>query len=53
MDIEKAFDRVQKKVMEWAMRKKGLPEVIVRAVMSLYHGAKTKVRLGYESPKNS
>ena len=28
------------------MRKKGLPEVIVRAVMSLYHGAKTKVRVG-------
>ena len=30
------------------MRKKGLPEVIVRAVMSLYHGAKTKVRVGFE-----
>ena len=29
--------------MEWAMRKKGLPEVIVRAAMSLYHGAETKV----------
>ena len=28
--------------------KKGLPEVIVRAVMSLYHGAKTKVRVGSE-----
>ena len=46
VDIEKAFDRVPRKVMEWAMRKKGLPEVIVRAVMSLYHGAKTKVRVG-------
>ena len=30
------------------MRKKGLPKVIVRAVMSLYHGAKMKVRLGPE-----
>ena len=48
VDIEKAFDRVQRKMMEWAMRKKGLPEVIVRAVMSLYHGAKTKVREGSE-----
>ena len=28
---------------------KGLPKVIVRAVMSLYHGAKTKVRVGSES----
>ena len=48
VDIEKAFDRDPRKVMEWAMRKKGLSEVIVRAVMSLYHGAKTKVRVGYE-----
>ena len=47
MDTEKAFDRVPRKVMEWSMRKKGLPEVIVRAVRSLYHGAKTKV--GVES----
>ena len=30
------------------MRKKGLPEIIVRAVMSLYHRVKTKVRLGSE-----
>ena len=49
VDIEKAFDRVPRKVMEWAMRKKGLPEVIVRAMMSLYHEAKTKVRVGSES----
>ena len=28
-DIEKAFDRVPRKVMEWAMRKKGLSEVII------------------------
>ena len=27
------------------MRKKGSPEVIVIAMMSLYHGAKTKVRV--------
>ena len=35
------------------MRKKGLPEVIVRAVMSLHHGAKTKVRVGSESSQES
>ena len=44
--MEKAFDRVPTKLMEWAMRKKGLSEVIVRAVMSLYDGAKTRVRVG-------
>ena len=43
VDIEKAFDRIPRKVMQWAMRKKVLPEVIVRVVMSLYHTAKTKV----------
>ena len=46
VDIEKAFDRVPRKVMEWAMRKKGPSEVMVRAVMSLYNGAKTRVRVG-------
>ena len=43
VDIEKAFDKVPRKVMEWVMRKKGLPEVIARMMMSLYHGAKMKV----------
>ena len=43
VDIEKAFDRVPRKVMEQATRRKCLPKVIVRAVMSLYHGAKMKV----------
>ena len=47
VDVEKAFDRVPRKVMEWAMRKKGLSEVMVQAVMSLYDGAKTRVRVGY------
>ena len=44
VDIDKAFDRVPRKVMEWAMRKKDLPDVIVRAVMSHYCSAKAKVR---------
>ena len=48
VDMEKAFHRVLRKVMEWAMRKKGLSEVMVWAVMSLYDGAKTQVRVGFE-----
>ena len=44
--MEKAFNGVPRKVMERAMRKKGLSEVMVRAVMSLYDGAKTRVRMG-------
>ena len=36
VDLEKAFDVAPRKVVEWAMRKKGIPEVLVAAVMSLY-----------------
>ena len=46
VELEKAFDRVPKRVMEWAMRKKGLPNILVNAVISLYEGAETKVRVG-------
>ena len=45
IDLEKAFDRVPRKVLEWAMRRIGIPEVMV---MSLYKGAKTRVKAGLE-----
>ena len=48
VDIEKAFDRVPRIVLEWAMRKKEIPEVLVRSVMSLHEGAKTKERVDSE-----
>ena len=32
--------------MVWAMRKKGIPEALVTAVMSLYKAARTKVKDG-------
>ena len=48
VDLEKAFDRVPRMVLEWAMKKRGIPEVMVRAVMSLYGGEKTRVRVGQE-----
>ena len=31
VDLEKAFDRVPRKVMEWTLRKKSLSEVLVQA----------------------
>ena len=46
MDLEKAFGRVPRKVMEWALRKKGLAKVLVQAVMSLYEGSRTIVGVG-------
>ena len=44
VDLENVFDRVSRKVLELAMKKKGIPEVFVRSVMSLHEGAKTRVR---------
>ena len=48
VDLEIAFDRVMRKVLEWAIRKKEIPEVLVSSVMSLYDGAKTRVRVDSE-----
>ena len=48
VDLEKAFDIVPRKVFEWAMRKNRIPAVFVRSVMSLYEGAKTRVRVDSE-----
>ena len=44
-DEEKAFDRIPRKVLKWAIRKKGIQEVLVRSVISLYEGAKTRARV--------
>ena len=51
MDLEKAFDRVPRRLMQWALWKKGLPKILVKAMMSLYAGSKTKVKVGSEFSK--
>ena len=49
VDLEKAFDRVPRKVLEWPMRKKVMPDVLVRSVMSQYEGAKKRIRVDSDS----
>ena len=44
VDLEKAFDRVPRKVVEWAMRKLGVEEWLVRAVMAMYKHDRTRIR---------
>ena len=44
VDLEKAFDRVPREVISWAMHKLGVEEWLVSAVMSMYTGAKTVIR---------
>ena len=48
VDLYRAFYRVSRKVLEWVMRKKRIPDVLVRSVMSLYEGVKTRVRVDFE-----
>jgi len=47
VDLEKASDRVPREVIRCAMRKSGVEEWLVMAVMSMYNGAKTVVRTVY------
>ena len=54
VDLEKAFDRVPRKVLWWAMRKLGIDEWIIRTVQAMYCNAQSKVRVGssYSEPIN-
>ena len=46
VDLEKAFHWVPNKVIEWALKKKLVPERLVQAVMSMYKGAITRFQVG-------
>ena len=48
VDLEKAFDRVPREVVEWALRKLRVEEWLVRVVMAFYEGARTQVRVNGE-----
>ena len=45
VDLEKAFDRVPREVIWWALRNKGVMEREVRAVMEMYKEVETSVKL--------
>ena len=44
VDLEKAYDRVPREIVRWALRKAGVEEWLVESVMCLYEGAKTAVQ---------
>ena len=52
VDLEKAFGRVPGEVIRWAIRKLGVEEWLVSAVMSIYTGAKRVVRTVYGNSNN-
>ena len=46
VDLEKAFDRVPREVLWWALRQSGVEEWIVKVIQSMYEGVTTSVKLG-------
>jgi len=52
VDLEKAFDRVPREVTRWALRKAGVEEWLVNAVMEMYEGAQTAVRTTEETARH-
>ncbi|XP_033117702.1 uncharacterized protein LOC117117504 [Anneissia japonica] len=46
VDLEKAFDRIPRSVIAWALRKRMVPEGVVKYVMVLYEEAHTKIKCG-------
>ena len=46
VDLEKAFDRVPRKVIWWSLRKLGVEEWVVKLVQGMYHNARSRVCVG-------
>ena len=44
VDLEKAFDMVPREVVGWALRKLGVDEWLVKAVMTMCEKARTMVK---------
>ena len=51
VDLEKAFDRVPRKVSWWTMRGLGVEEWAVRVVQGMYSNARSWVRLNGQYSK--
>ena len=44
VDLEKAYDRVSRDLIWWAMRKRAIPEGYVKVIQDMYRGIKTRVK---------
>ena len=45
VDLEKAFDRVPRKVIWWSLRKLGVDEWVIRLVKTMYNNAQSSVQV--------
>ena len=51
IDLEKAFDRVPREVIWWALRESGVEEGMISVIKSMYDGATTAVKIGASESK--
>ena len=51
VDLEKAFDRVPRKVLWWALRSLGVEEWAVRVIQGMYTDVKSRVRVNGQYSK--
>ena len=47
VDLEKASDRVLREVIWWSLRKKGILEREIKAIMEMYTNIKTSIKVEY------
>jgi hypothetical protein len=45
VDLEKAFDKVPRCAIEWALRRQMVPERLIRMVMALYSNTRSRVQV--------
>jgi len=51
VDLEKAFDRVPRQAIRWALRRQLVPERLIDQVMALYAQSTSKVDICWEVPE--
>ena len=51
VDLEKAYDRVPRDIMWWALRKKNVGEEYIKVIQDMYDGCTTSVRTLIGSPE--
>ena len=44
VDLEKAYDRVPRDLIWWALRKKNIPEACITIIQDMYKATKTRVK---------
>ena len=44
IDLEKAFDRVPREVIRWALRRQKVPERLINLIMALFYDIKSRVK---------